>query len=184
MLTLGEYRKVLSADELQSLSTCLARLYSRDDRRRRPFNSRMDCVATWTDTGLLSNPDPAMRPEENTRSWFISTTGQHMAVVRGPVDFVMGSPRNEPGRESPSTIRTNHSTANEFCASFAIAIKETTVADFRKFDARPDSSTGDSLDSLCPIVGVTWYDAAKYCRWLSEQERASVEDQMCFPADR
>ncbi len=33
----------------------------------------------------------------------------------------------------------------------------------------------------CPINDVSWYEAAKYCRWLSEQEKVP-EDQMCFPS--
>ena len=32
----------------------------------------------------------------------------------------------------------------------------------------------------CPIIGVTWYEAVQYCRWLSEQE-GIPEEQMCYP---
>ena len=31
-----------------------------------------------------------------------------------------------------------------------------------------------------PASGVSWYSAAKYCRWLSEEEGVA-EEQMCFP---
>ncbi len=31
-----------------------------------------------------------------------------------------------------------------------------------------------------PIVSVTWFEAAKYCRWLSDRE-GITEDQQCFP---
>src|SRR5262249_17403498 len=31
-----------------------------------------------------------------------------------------------------------------------------------------------------PIIAVSWYDAAMYCRWLSEAE-GIPEDQMCYP---
>jgi formylglycine-generating enzyme required for sulfatase activity len=31
-----------------------------------------------------------------------------------------------------------------------------------------------------PAVLISWYDAARYCRWLSEQEGVD-ESQMCFP---
>jgi formylglycine-generating enzyme required for sulfatase activity len=32
-----------------------------------------------------------------------------------------------------------------------------------------------------PITGLTWYEAAQYCRWLSEQE-GLPENQMCYPS--
>ncbi len=32
----------------------------------------------------------------------------------------------------------------------------------------------------CPQISVTWYDAARFCRWLSEQSDFSSE-QMCYP---
>ena len=31
-----------------------------------------------------------------------------------------------------------------------------------------------------PVLGVTWFAAAQYCRWLSEQE-GIPEEQMCYP---
>src|SRR5262245_18114614 len=38
----------------------------------------------------------------------------------------------------------------------------------------------DKSDRDEPIIGVTWFEAAQYCRWLSEQERIA-KDQMCYP---
>ena len=32
----------------------------------------------------------------------------------------------------------------------------------------------------CPMNLVTWYDAAAYCRWLSEQEKVPPQE-MCYP---
>jgi formylglycine-generating enzyme required for sulfatase activity len=37
-----------------------------------------------------------------------------------------------------------------------------------------------SPDPDGPVVGLTWFDAARYCRWLSEKE-GILEDQMCYP---
>src|SRR5207302_1151475 len=31
-----------------------------------------------------------------------------------------------------------------------------------------------------PALSVSWYEAAQYCRWLSEQEGVA-KDQMCYP---
>jgi formylglycine-generating enzyme required for sulfatase activity len=37
-------------------------------------------------------------------------------------------------------------------------------------------------DPSCPVGGVTWYDAAAYCNWLSKQE-GLPEEQWCYETD-
>jgi formylglycine-generating enzyme required for sulfatase activity len=61
-----------------------------------------------------------------------------------------------------------------------VASKLVTVAEFRRF--RPDFQYGKqwSPEDACPINSVSWYAAAQYCRWLSEQEGVPKE-QMCYP---
>jgi formylglycine-generating enzyme required for sulfatase activity len=98
--------------------------------------------------------------------------GHTLAVVPGPVEFLMGSPRFEyyRGEERQHRRRIDR--------TFAIATKDVTAEQFARFRAvardrwRPDPG--------CPINNVSWYDAARYCRWLSEQE-GIPEDQMCYP---
>src|SRR5207249_9443110 len=34
----------------------------------------------------------------------------------------------------------------------------------------------------CPIIIVDWFDAARYCNWLSRRERIP-EDQWCYPKE-
>jgi formylglycine-generating enzyme required for sulfatase activity len=38
-----------------------------------------------------------------------------------------------------------------------------------------------SPEADCPITSVTWYEAAQYCRWLSEQE-GIPEHEMVYPS--
>jgi serine/threonine protein kinase/formylglycine-generating enzyme required for sulfatase activity len=103
--------------------------------------------------------------EETKPRWYVNGQGQTMVVVPGPATFFMGSPPTEVGRgldEQLHLQRISH--------TFAIAAKAVTVEQFlrfrkdfaydRRFAPRPD----------CPIAGITWYLAAEYCNWLSEQE--------------
>src|SRR5262249_28276631 len=69
--------------------------------------------------------------------------------------------------------------------NFALASKKVTVAQFKRFlAAHPEVkhfyTKRYSPDADSPIISVTWYEAAQYCRWLSEQEGVP-EDQMCYP---
>ena len=54
------------------------------------------------------------------------------------------------------------------------------LADFRKYraDYSPDPQVGPTPD--CPASALNWFEAVKYCRWLSEQENVPA-DQMCYP---
>jgi serine/threonine protein kinase/formylglycine-generating enzyme required for sulfatase activity len=118
------------------------------------------------------------------RRWYMNRHGDTMAVIAGPVKFVKGSPEAEADRsdnERQREVVIGH--------SFAIATKEVTVRQFKEFlDANPQVSrdslrwaTRFSPDPDGPIVGVTWHEAAEYCRWLSEKE-LNAKDQMCYPA--
>jgi formylglycine-generating enzyme required for sulfatase activity len=69
---------------------------------------------------------------------------------------------------------------------YAIATKPVTVAQWQRFrKAHPEVSHAYmkqySPEEDCPISAVTWYEAAQYCRWLSEQE-GIPEHEMVYPA--
>jgi formylglycine-generating enzyme required for sulfatase activity len=60
-----------------------------------------------------------------------------------------------------------------------------TVAQFQEFlrahpEVKGSSTRWDGLDADVPVTSVTWYEAAQYCRWLSEREEVPP-DQMCYP---
>lgn len=116
------------------------------------------------------------RPIEN-RNWFVNSQGQTFTVIRGPVSFPFGSPPGEPGRgvgendpQKPERIEY----------SFAIGVREVTVAEYRRFnsDFAKERQPSAALDEAAS--GLNWYQAAAYCRWLSEQEGVPA-DQMVYP---
>jgi formylglycine-generating enzyme required for sulfatase activity len=96
----------------------------------------------------------------------------------------MGSPEDESHRHAAEKQHLRH-----IPHSFAIATKEVTVGQFREFLRDNPHVHGwgpterkrlDLEPADRPIVGVTWFAAAQYCRWLSEQEGISA-DQQCYP---
>jgi serine/threonine protein kinase/formylglycine-generating enzyme required for sulfatase activity len=107
--------------------------------------------------------------------WFVNRQGQTYTVIRGPVDFGMGSAVAEEIRWGDETQHREH-----IPRSFAMATKMVTVAEFKKF--RPDHGNNAtySKEPDAPVNSVNWYEAAAYCRWLSEQEQVPPE-QMCYP---
>ena len=119
----------------------------------------------------------------------------HVMVVIPPGEFVMGSPAAEPGRSAEETLHRVR-----IPRSYAIATTETTNGQFARFLAAvPDYATrwkasttarfGDppriaeySRTPDSPQVAVSWYDAARYCNWLSEQA-GIPQDQWVYPIE-
>ena len=117
----------------------------------------------------------------------VAVEGMTMIVIRGPVEFRMGSPVTEVGRVPASDSPDEAQHTARIPRSFAIAAHEVTVAQFRRFlDANPQvksrhvypagSSSMDEVmrrfspDSNGPQIAVTWYEAAMFCNWLSARD--------------
>ena len=112
------------------------------------------------------------------RDWFVNGEGQTYAVVRGPVEFTLGSPATESGRFADETAHPKR-----IGRSFAIATKKVTVEQFLRFRPRHRWTERYSPDRDSPAVAVTWYDAAEYCNWLSERE-GIPPDQWCYEPNK
>jgi formylglycine-generating enzyme required for sulfatase activity len=118
------------------------------------------------------------RKATDKRQWYVNSQGQTMAVLQAD-QYSMGSPESEPNRE---TVEVLHQ--KKIGRTFAIASKEVTKEQFRRFEqANPDVSTFNiehySRTDDSPQVVVDWYDAARYCNWLSEME-GMPKDQWCY----
>lgn len=99
--------------------------------------------------------------------WYVNTQGQTLVVIPGPVEFQMGSPSTELGRNA--ALEQQHT--RKIPRSFAIAATAVTRQQFLRF--LPTFTQNDvkrDTDPTCPIGNVDWYEAASYCNWLSKQE--------------
>ncbi|WP_406694967.1 protein kinase [Singulisphaera sp. Ch08] len=112
------------------------------------------------------------------QGWRVTSQGQTMVLVEGPLTFQMGAPPDEIGLIAPKVDETQHT--RHIRRTFEIASKELSFQQFLASPYAPPHLKIDSPNEANPIIGVTFYDAAKYCRWLSEREN-TPDDQMCFP---
>ncbi len=112
------------------------------------------------------------------RRWYVNGEGQTLVVIPGPVVFMMGSPPTEKYRTEGEAQHWRR-----IGRSFAIASKPVTVEQFLRLrkDHAFDGQKAPSSD--CPVNNVTWYDAAAYCNWLSEQE-GIPQEQWCYEPNK
>jgi serine/threonine protein kinase/formylglycine-generating enzyme required for sulfatase activity len=109
--------------------------------------------------------------------WYVNRQGQTMVVMCGPVEFDMGSPPSEIGREASEvrhTVRINR--------TFALAAQAVTVAEFRRLHSGQLNSIVAHLNPKNPVTHVSWQEAAAYCNRLSEYEGIPPA-QWCYESD-
>ena len=123
-----------------------------------------------TDEEKHKHPSPA-----SGRGWETGPNGHTFAILPGRQVFQMGSPENEPER-SPSENR-HYRRINR---TIAVATTEVTVAQFRRFESRYLPDPRYAREPGCPAGGVSWYEALRYCNWLSKQDGLRP-DQCCYP---
>ncbi len=180
ILSLGEYRSPAPYAR-QTLMAPLIAAY-----RRHPDSGTHSSIALllkrWghADTVETMRLDLAGRPAVEGGTWFVNSEAITMAVIRDPPVFLMGSEESEPNRDPEERLHWR-----KIDRTFAIGTTEITANQFLRY-ANSDRNCGYTHDTKYgpdpdgPAIAVTWLQAAKYCRWLSEIENVP-KDQMCFP---
>ena len=131
----------------------------------------------WGHAELLSalNKELDEKPAADKR-WIVDGQGHTLSIVRGPVEFHMGSLPHTIGRNNLREMRHK----KRIGRSYAIATREVTVEQYQRFQPEVGFAYDLSRTPQCPMNGSDWLAAAKYCRWLSEVELIP-ESEMCFP---
>jgi serine/threonine protein kinase/formylglycine-generating enzyme required for sulfatase activity len=171
LLALGEFDEDrLPLADRERLATQLTELY-RDDPDPGIHAVSGWVLRLWGQQKRLSEIDHelARGKPKGGRRWYVDSLGQTFVhVPLGRFERGTGPTRDR--------IRIDH--------GFAIAAREVTVAQFRRF--RKDYTIGDNFarSDDCPAHEVTWYDAAAYCNWLSEQQGIPKEEWCYMPNEQ
>jgi len=146
-------------------------------------------LGQWRAAALLP-PAQAQRGEPSGpargRKWYVNSLGQTMVCIDGPIDFLMGSGPGEPNVMGLEKRRPAH-----IAHSFDIGMTEVTVGQFRRYlEATADPKRKRShpalkpdLDPDLPVTGISWYEAAAFCTWLSQAENIPA-DQWCYARNK
>ncbi|HEV3080409.1 MAG TPA: SUMF1/EgtB/PvdO family nonheme iron enzyme [Gemmataceae bacterium] len=179
LLSLGEYAPVsLPVEVREPLRAQLAQWYR--DHPDPGLHAAVEWLCRrWNEAALLKPINDALAgpgPQGN-RNWYVNRHGQSFAVIINPPEFKMGSPPSEAGGDASERIFNKH-----IGRSYAIATTPVTLGQFQQFlKGRRHAYTRKYCpEADCPVIGMNWFTAAQYCRWLSEREGIAAED-MCFP---
>ena len=126
----------------------------------------------WGQDGRVAAAAGRLRGKEassvKSRKWFVDSQGLTFAVFDAS-EFDMGSPESEAGRGRDERLHRVH-----IGRRVAMAATDVTHAQFLAFQravklAPTSEERGDASDQS-PQTGITWYEAARYCDWLSQQD--------------
>ena len=194
LLSLGEYdEKELSPEARQAVLPKLQEIY-RNGRRSGPSCGGGMAAAAVEGGGWLKQINDEWAKDQERREkrlddikqlltkdkektppqWYVNGQGQTMVVIPGPVEFLMGSPPTEAGRDDDETQHKKR-----IGRTFALAAKSVTVEQYRQFDKGYELPAMYTRTADLPVVGTSWYQAAAYCNWLSKEE-GIPEDQWCY----
>jgi len=187
LLALGEYDdRQLPPDTRRAVTASLVERYRTDPdagthgaidwllRQRWDRAKDLDEI----DRELAGRPP---KPEPDVpATWYVDPRAQTFTLIRGPVEFTMGAPKSEPDRHENEVVHRKR-----IDRSFAIANRPVTVAEWQRFlrankSIPPQEVKRFSPHDDGPIIEIDWYEAAAYCRWLSDVEHVPPE-QICYP---
>lgn len=115
------------------------------------------------------------------RRWNVNGQGQTLVIFDAD-EFQMGSPESEPRRVPGEVLHQRR-----IGRRLAICTAEVTKAQWRKFSQSQPGVLPADAPSLAKLVrtddsvmvSISWYEAARYCNWLSEQE-GIPDDNWCY----
>ena len=145
-----------------------------------------DDLIAGADRRIALMPPPA---ETVHRGWLPGRNDHTFVTFRGPLTFRMGSPAHEAGRFD----REAHH-VRRIDRSLAVATTEVTNAQYRKCQPNYAFDPRYGTDPDGPAHELTWFDAIRYCNWLSREaglepcypdpvKNANGKDEVEVPAD-
>ncbi|MFT4540668.1 MAG: sulfatase activating formylglycine-generating enzyme [Planctomycetota bacterium] len=134
------------------------------------------CLRRWDQPVANADLGVSGVRNEDGFGWEITPTGQTLAILPRRDSVFVGAPAYYPNRSDVEYVHRR-----KLSRSFAISTTEITDLEYEAlFVDHPELATRAPGSGHIPRVAVSWLGAARYCRWLSEQQ-GLPESEMCFP---
>ncbi len=180
ILVLGSQAAVpLSDNQRAQLTDALLGIYRND------VDSGVHSAAEWTLGRLGAEAALVATRGELSKlgiqpgfHWYVTKSGLTMAIFEPTEPVTLGSPEGEPGHESDEGTWTF-----ERDWTFAISTMEITNEQYLDVcEEHKDHQNEFAPDPECPVNAVNWFDAARFCRLLSERDGFSESEMVMPPA--
>ncbi len=134
----------------------------------------------WEGADSLTRPvDGERRPDRlvgpDGFGWQLGPNGHDFAILPALPPFRMGSPEHEDGHRGDQVLHIRR-----IDRSLAVSMTEVTVDQIRAFDAKHPQAISYAREPGCPANNVDWFQAARYCNWLSARDRIDPA-RWCYP---
>ena len=181
LLALGDYSLAdLSEADRKPLIEQLASWYAQDPSSAIHGASGW-LLRHWQQSEKARKVERTAVPYDPNREWFTleiklsDTMTSYFTFVVFPSDkYEIGSPEDEPDRDKDEDRHTM-----ELTRPFAILDREITMAELIAFKSERYGFYMDQVDGVPEDTGyaVSWYDAVRFCRWLTQLAGMEEENQ-------
>jgi len=114
-------------------------------------------------------------------TWYVTKSQITMTIVAPPGAVQLGSPETEPGRDASDEKQWT----SRVDWAFAISATEMTQSQFREvFTDYTEPMNDFAPDPACPANVISWLEAMKFCRLLSERDGVVTEEMAVPPVDQ
>jgi serine/threonine protein kinase/formylglycine-generating enzyme required for sulfatase activity len=179
LLALSRYAASASRPQFEEQAVAVAKRLWHDSRDSGVHSAAEHLLRAYgREKGLVAPADDSpVDALEAGRRWWVAPNGSTFAILNGPIEFQMGSSANETYHES--YIEQLHRV--RIPRTVAVSTIEVTLAQFLEFKSDFKYSPDYTPDRECPATSMTFHDAVRYCRWLSDKEHLP-DDQKCYPS--
>ena len=178
ILAWAEMRPAALATPMKSTVMARARVLYLEDPDPGVHSAAELLLRRFGDLGIIERMQSEL---ENAASnnpgvrWVLGPNEHTFVVLPGPLEFRMGVSPDE-GEFYGSPVLHYR----KIDRSILVATKEVTLEQFQRFEPAHSNEHryGDTLD--CPATRISWFQAAGYCNWLSDQAKIP-KAEWCYP---